>query len=236
MSDFNYDKGYGTATYGTETGIISAVRNVYLYMCGALVITAITAWGVATSPALFQLIFGSQFGFWVLLFAELGLVIYLTAAINRMSVVTAHLMFALYSVINGATLSIIFLAYQMGSVATTFMVTAGTFGVMAVYGSITKTDLTRLGNILIMGVFGLVIATIVNMFMRNSMFDLVISGIGVLVFTGLTAYDAQAIKRIVSSVEDEDSSQKYAVLGALSLYLDFVNLFLYLLRFFGKRK
>lgn len=237
MSDFNYNRGYDTTAYsGMETRVTSAVRNVYFYMCGALVITAVTAWGVATSPAILNLIFGNQLVFWGMLIAEIGLVVYLTAAIQRMSVATAHLMFALYSILNGATLSSIFLVYQLGSIGTTFMVCAGTFGAMALIGTVTRKDLTGIGHLCIMAVIGLVIAMLVNMFMHNSMLDLVISGIGVLVFTGLTAYDAQKIKYMVNSVEDEDMNQKVAVLGALSLYLDFVNLFLYLLRFFGKRK
>ena len=145
-------------------------------------------------------------------------------------------MFALYSVLNGVTLSSIFLVYEIGSIATTFFVTAGTFGAMAIYGSVTKKDLTKVGNLCMMAVIGLIIATVVNLLIRSTMADMIISGVGVLVFVGLTAYDAQKIKNMLYGAEESEMTNKIAVLGALSLYLDFINLFLYLLRFFGRRK
>lgn len=221
--------------YNEVTAQNTLMRNVYLWMCGALVVTGLSAYYVASSFNMMQLIFGNQLVFWGLIIAEFGLVFGLNAAINKISATTATIMFLLYSLVNGVTLASIFLIYTASSIATTFFITAGTFGAMALYGSVTKTDLTKLGNILMMGVIGLVVALLVNMFFKNSMADMIISGVGVLLFTGLTAYDAQKIKQMLYNAEENDAMQKIAVLGALSLYLDFVNLFIYLLRFFGKR-
>lgn len=237
MENQNYSRDYNSVSYG-RTGALAEstlMKNVYLWMCGALIVTALTSYYVATSPALLSIIFANNVTFFALIFAELGLVIALNAMINKISPMVATMMFLLYSVINGATLASIFLVYTMSSIATTFFITAGTFGSMALYGSITKTDLSKMGNILIMGLVGLIIASLVNIFLKNSMMDMIISGIGVLIFTGLTAWDAQKIKAMLYGAEENDSTQKIAILGALCLYLDFVNLFLYLLRFFGKR-
>lgn len=237
MENQNYSRDYNSVSYG-RTGALAEstlMKNVYLWMCGALIVTALTSYYVATSPALLSIIFANNVTFFALIFAELGLVIALNAMINKISPMVATMMFLLYSVINGATLASIFLVYTMSSIATTFFITAGTFGAMALYGSITKTDLSKMGNILIMGLVGLIIASLVNIFLKNSMMDMIISGIGVLIFTGLTAWDAQKIKAMLYGAEENDSTQKIAILGALCLYLDFVNLFLYLLRFFGKR-
>ncbi|HEY9544015.1 Bax inhibitor-1/YccA family protein, partial [Prevotella sp.] len=160
---------------------------------------------------------------------------FLSARINKMSLTTATLSFLLYSVLNGVTMSIIFLAFTASSIATTFYITAGTFGAMALYGYVTKTDLSKFGSLLRMALLGLIIALVVNIFLRNSMFDMIISGIGVLIFTGLTAYDSQKIKEALAMSEDGgEATQKIALMGALTLYLDFINLFIYLLRFFGK--
>lgn len=237
MENQNYSRDYNSVSYG-RTGALAEstlMKNVYLWMCGALIVTALTSYYVATSPALLSIIFANNVTFFALIFAELGLVIALNAMINKISPMVATMMFLLYSVINGATLASIFLVYTMSSIATTFFITAGTFGAMALYGSITKTDLSKMGNILIMGLVGLIIASLVNIFLKNSMMDMIISGVGVLIFTGLTAWDAQKIKAMLYGAEENDSTQKIAILGALCLYLDFVNLFLYLLRFFGKR-
>ena len=176
--------------------------------------------------------------FWGILIAEVVLVMYMTARINKISFTTATLLFIAYSILNGVTLSVLFLVYTMSSIATTFFVTADTFGVMAVFGYITKKDLTRIGSLCIMGVIGIIIASVVNMFLHNSMMDMIISYVGVLLFIGLTAYDAQKIKRLLSGddIEVNESTQKIALLGALTLYLDFINLFIYLLRILGDRK
>ncbi|MCR5130983.1 MAG: Bax inhibitor-1/YccA family protein [Prevotella sp.] len=213
------------------------MRKVYVWMAMALTITAITAYGVASSPALVQLIYSSRVLFFGLIIAELALVFYVTARINRLSLTTATLLFILYSVINGATLAFIFGFYSMSVIGQTFAVTAGTFGVMAVWGYFTKKDLTSWGRLLIMAVIGLIIAGIVNLFLHNSTMDLIISGIGVIVFVGLTAYDSQRIKQMLLMQGDAgEGAQKIALMGALSLYLDFINLFLYLLRFFGRNE
>ena len=213
------------------------MRKVYVWMTLALVITGFTAYGVATSPGIQQLVFGNSIVMWGLIIAEFALVIGASAAINKLSLTTATLMFILYSVINGALLSSIFLIYTASSIATVFFITAGTFGAMALVGYTTKTDLTSRGKILFMALIGLVIATLVNLFVKSSGFTLILSYVGVLIFVGLTAYDSQKIKQMMLQVPDAgESAQKLALLGALTLYLDFINLFIYLLRIFGKRE
>lgn len=212
------------------------MRKVYVWMTMALVITGFTAYGVATSPGILQAIYTNQILFWGLIIAEFAIVIGVSAAINRLSLTTATLMFILYSVINGALMSYIFLAYTASSIATVFFITAGTFAAMAIIGYTTKTDLTSLGKILMMALIGLIIATVVNLFIKSSGFTLILSYVGVLVFVGLTAYDSQKIKQMLLQAPDAgEAAQKLALLGALSLYLDFINLFLYLLRIFGRR-
>ena len=213
------------------------MRKVYVWMTLALVITGFTAYGVATSAGVLQLIFGNQILFWGMIFAELALVIGVSAAINRLSLTTATLMFILYSVINGALFSSIFLIYTASSIATVFFITAGTFGVMALIGYTTKTDLTSIGKYLFMALIGLIIATLVNMFIKSEGFTYILSYIGVLIFVGLTAYDSQKIKQMLLQAPDAgEGAQKLALLGALTLYLDFINLFIYLLRIFGRRE
>lgn len=213
------------------------MRKVYTWMALALVITGFTAYYVATTPSLLSLIYSNQVILWGLIIAELALVIGLSAAINRLSLTTATLLFVLYSVLNGAMLSSVFLIYTTASIANVFFITAGTFGAMAAYGYFTKKDLTSWGRILLMALIGIIIASVVNIFLRNSMFDLVISYIGVAIFVGLTAYDSQKIKEMMLQAPDaSEQAQKIALLGALTLYLDFINLFLYLLRIFGKRE
>lgn len=213
------------------------MRKVYTWMTLALVITGFTAYGVATSPAILQAIYGNPVLFWVLIIAEFGLVFGVSGAINRLSLVTATLMFILYSVINGALLSYIFLVYTASSVSTVFFITAGTFGAMALIGYTTKTDLTSMGKILFMALIGLIIATVVNLFIKSEGMTLILSYVGVLIFVGLTAWDSQKIKQMLLQAPDAgEGAQKLALLGALTLYLDFINLFIYLLRIFGKRE
>ena len=213
------------------------MRKVYVWMTLALVITGFTAYGVATSPGVLQLIFGNKILFWGMIIAELALVIGVSAAINRLSLTTATLMFILYSVINGALFSSIFLIYTASSIATVFFITAGTFGVMALIGYTTKTDLTSIGKYLFMALIGLIIATLVNMFIKSEGFTYILSYIGVLIFVGLTAYDSQKIKQMLLQAPDAgEGAQKLALLGALTLYLDFINLFIYLLRILGRRE
>lgn len=220
----------------TEAECNAMLRKVYLWMCAALVITGLVAYYVSNSYMILSYIYSSRWVLWTIIFGEFGLVIGLSAAINRISATAATLMFILYALLNGLLMSSIFMVYSISSIGTTFFVTAGTFGAMAVYGSVTKKDLTKLGSLLLMALIGLIIATLVNLFLKNGVMDMVISGIGVLVFVGLTAYDAQKIKGLLYGAVEEESTNKLAVLGALSLYLDFINLFLYLLRFLGRRK
>lgn len=217
---------------------LALFRQVYLWMAMALVITGFMAMLVAESTTLLSLIFSSELTFFGLIIAELALVWYLSARIDRISFTTATLMFIIYSLLNGAMLSSVFLLYTASSIASTFFITAGTFGVMCVYGYLTKRDLTSLGNLCLMAVIGLIIAGLVNLFLQSSLMSLIVSGIGVLVFVGLTAYDSQKIKRMLlqEGLEVNDSTRKIALLGSLTLYLDFINLFLYLLRFLGDRR
>ena len=217
---------------------MSLFRQVYLWMAMALAITGMMALLVAGSPTMLSLIFSSKLTFFALIIAEIALVWYLSARIERLSFTTATLMFIVYSLLNGAMLSSIFILYTATSIASTFFVTAGTFGVMCVYGYLTKRDLTSIGNICRMAVIGLIIAGLVNIFLQSSVMSLIISGIGVLVFVGLTAYDSQKIKQLLlqEGMEVNDSTKKIALLGSLTLYLDFINLFLYLLRFLGDRR
>lgn len=214
------------------------MRKVYVWMTLALVLTGITAYGVASSPSLMMTIFQTPAIMWGLIIAELIIVIAISAAINRLPLTTATLLFVLYSVLNGATLSLIFAVYTMSSIANVFFITAGTFGVMAAYGYFTKRDLSSWGKLLLMALIGLIIATLVNVFLvKSSGFDLILSYAGVLIFVGLTAYDTQKIKQMLAMQTDMgEGAQKVALLGALSLYLDFINLFLYLLRIFGRRE
>lgn len=223
--------------FAMSTAFSALMRKVFIWMALALVITGVTAYGVATIPSLLIAIVTNKALFWGLIIAELALVFAVSGAINRLSLATATLLFVLYSVVNGATLSVIFLAYSMPAIIQTFFITAGTFGVMALVGYTTKTDLTSLGKLLFMALIGLVIATVVNMFVGSTGFDYILSYVGVLIFVGLTAYDTQKIKQMCMQAPDAgEHMQKLALLGALSLYLDFINLFLYLLRIFGNNK
>jgi FtsH-binding integral membrane protein len=213
------------------------MRKVYLWMSLALVITGFTAYFVATTPALIGAIITNQILFWGLVIGELALVFGLSAAINKLSLTTATLMFVIYAVINGLTLSFIFLVYTASSITSVFFITAGTFAVMAFFGYFTKTDLSSLGKILMMALIGIIIATIVNIFTKSEGLAMILNYLGVLVFVGLTAYDSQKIKQMLMMAPDTgEAAQKVALLGALSLYLDFINLFLYLLRIFGSRR
>ena len=213
------------------------MRKVYLWMTFALLITGFTAYYVASSEAILTAILSNQLIFWGLVIAEFVLVIGLSAAINKLSLTAATLMFVLYSVVNGATLSFILLAFTASSVVNVFLITAGTFAAMALYGYFTKTDLLSWGKYLVMALIGLIIATIVNLFTKSSGLEMILNYLGVLIFVGLTAYDSQKIKQMMLQANDAgEGAQKIALLGALSLYLDFINLFLYLLRILGTKR
>lgn len=211
------------------------MRKVYVWMALALVITAVMAFGVATSPALLTAFYGNRALMWGCIIAELALVFILSARLQKLSLTTATIMFIGYSALNGVMLSSIFLAFSPMVITKTFLITAGTFGAMAFVGYTTKKDLSRLGGILFMALIGLIIASVVNLFLRSSMFDLVVSYIGVAIFVGLTAWDSQRIRQMLATQFDTgETAQKLALMGALTLYLDFINLFLYLLRIFGR--
>ena len=242
----NYDRGaYVSSTTSTGVTTFSGIMSrVYVWMSAALLLTAGTAYFTAASPAMLQLIFGNSIAIWVLFILELGLVMAVSAGINRLSPTTATALFLLYSVVNGLTLSVIFFAYELGTIYQAFAASALTFGAMSLYGYTTKKDLSGLGGYLIMGLIGLIIASVINIFWANSTLDAIITYIGVFIFVGLTAYDTQKIKQMSAAVEtgaemgyaDAAAPRRIAILGALTLYLDFINLFLYLLRIFGSRR
>lgn len=226
----SYDSYKSTAS----SSVLSTVmRKVYMRMFLALVVTAFTALYVASSPALLTTILGSRAIFFGLIIAELAVVFILSGRIHKLSTATAALLFYLYAILNGVVFSSIFVVYELGSIAYTFFITAGVFGAMSVYGLVTKNDMTRFGSYCVMALFGLIIATVVNIFVASSTLDWIISFVGVALFIGLTAWDTQKIKNAAYEVEPSQMG-KLATIGALSLYLDFINLFLYLLRFFGR--
>lgn len=215
----------------------SFMTSVYGWMAMALTITGIVAMWVAMTPAVLDIIFSSRIFFYVLIFAEFGLVGYLSARVNKMSAATATGAFIGYSVLNGLTLSVIFLVYTTSSIASTFFITAGTFAVMSAIGYFTKKDLTSMGRIAFMGLIGIIIASVVNWFMHSETMYWLITYGGVLIFTVLTAYDTQKIKNLnVIGNAGTEEDRKEAIMGALTLYLDFINLFLFLLRALGSRK
>lgn len=233
----NLDFNSIESTRYSDSVVATLMRNVYIWMTLALVITGLTAMVTAKSEALMTFIFTNNWAVIALMILQLGLVFYFSARINRMSFSTATVVFILYSAITGLTFSSIFVVFSMSSIATTFFITAGMFAAMALVGSFTKKDLSGMGKFALMALIGLIIAGIVNMFLRNAMMDFIVSGIGVLVFAGLTAYDSQKIRQMLQmQSEINESTQKLALLGSLSLYLDFINIFLYLLRFFGSSR
>jgi FtsH-binding integral membrane protein len=212
------------------------VRSVYNWMCIGLALTGFIAFYVSHSETMVRLVFGNRLVFFGLIVAELVLVFSIASKVNRMSAATATALFVIYSALNGVTLSFIFLAYARASIVSTFFICSATFLACSIYGWTTKRDLTSWGGFLMMGLIGIIIASLVNMFIRSSAMSMVVSYIGVLVFVGLTAYDTQKIKDMALSQPDGlDGAvvRKGAILGALSLYLDFINLFLMLLRIFG---
>jgi FtsH-binding integral membrane protein len=229
---------YG-ASYASERAVPAFIRSVYAWMAGGLALTGLVAYTVATSPVLTSAILGNRLVFYVLLFVELGIVIGMSAAMNKISAATATFFFLVYSAVNGLTMSAIFLVYSGQSIATVFFITAGMFGALAVYGAVTKRDLTSMGQLFFMGLVGIIIAMVVNWFLQSPALTWAISVVGVVVFCGLTAYDSQRLRAY--AVENamtlgDEGSKKVAIYGALSLYLDFINLFLMLLRLFGGRR
>ncbi len=235
MNAYNSEMTYER---GLSINMPGLMRDVYAWMAIALLVTGATAWIVADSPLLLGLIFASKFGTWGLLIATIALVWHLSAAVTRLSLKAATAMFLIYSVLNGLTMSAIFIMYTFSSISAVFLTTAGTFAVMSVYGYMTKTDLSRVGSLCLMALFGVIIATVVNLFLENTMLQMILSYAGILIFIGLTAYDTARIREIAMTHDTgaTDDGQKIAIMGALTLYLDFINLFLYMLRIFGDRK
>jgi FtsH-binding integral membrane protein len=213
------------------------IRRVYNWMGLGLALTALVALYTASNHALLQTIFGNSLIFFGLIIGQLALVIVISAAINRLQASTAFLLFLVYSALMGLTLSVIFLAYTRASIASTFFVTAGTFGAMSFYGYTTQRDLTSWGSFLFMGLIGIILASVVNIFFHSEMIYWVVTYAGILIFVGLTAYDTQTLKAMAQAgFADEEVERKSAVMGALRLYLDFINLFLMLLRVMGNRR
>ena len=231
----NYVKGISVKS---EKSIVNSVmKNVFALMTLALAATGAISYIVSNNIQIIKTIIENQPLFWGLIIGELVLVIVLSAMINKISFTTALILFALYSVINGVTLAPLFIVFTAESIASAFFVTAGTFGAMAIFGYITKFDLSGIGKILIMALFGLIIASIVNIFLASSQMEMIINYAGVLIFTGLTAYDTQKIKNLVQdNINNENIIPKLSVIGSLTLYLDFINLFIKLLQLMGKRK
>ncbi len=232
MDNYNYGSNNQKAL---DVYVSQVMRQVFTKMFLAMVVTALSAYVVISVPAVAQFVFTNPLVYWGLLIAEIVMVISLSAAINKLSNVGATLLFYAYSIVNGLTLSCILLIYTASSIAFTFAITAGVFAVMAIYGYVTKNDLTKFGSFLMMALFGLIICIVVNLFLKSSAMEWMISFIGVAIFIGLTAWDVQKIKRM-AAMTDYANAGKLATIGALSLYLDFVNLFLYLLRFFGSNR
>ena len=233
----NYNRSYVSPGRDRSLSFPSLMRSVYIWMALALAVTGLTAMTIATQPQIVYAIFANRAIFWMLLLAELGMVIYLSARIMSMSFATAGIVFVVYALLNGVTLSSLFMAYTAESIAQTFFVTAGTFGAMAVIGFLVKRDLSAIGRFFYMALIGLIIATVANAFFHNSGLAMICNYAGVVIFSGLTAYDTQKIKNMLVQFGDrrDETVMKLALLGSLSLYLDFINLFLYLLRLFGRR-
>ena len=220
-------------TTSLDVRVSSVMKRVYVKMTLGLIVTALVSLWCASTPAVMSFFATHSFMMWVLIIVEFGLVFGISGGINKLSTSAATGLFYLFAVVNGLMLFPIFMGYTHTSIAKTFFITAGTFGAMSIFGYTTKQDLTKFGTYLIMALFGLIIVSIVNIFAKSSSLEWIISGVGVLIFIGLTAWDTQTIKRWAESAPAE-STGKLATLGALSLYLDFINLFLYLLRFFGR--
>jgi FtsH-binding integral membrane protein len=229
---------YVSSAQNAQSGAVSVLlKSVYMQMAAALTVTGIVAYFLSASPAFWQMLAENGAIVWISIIAQLGLVVWLSARLHALSMGAATLLFILYSVLMGVTMSSIFMVYTMSSIASTFFITAGTFLVMSILGYTTRLDLSRLGSMLLMALIGIIIASVVNIFMHSETLYWIISYAGVLIFVGLTAYDTQEIKMMLAQHGTaDDMGHKYALLGALTLYLDFVNLFLHLLRILGNRE
>ena len=243
MNELNYlngQQGYGSASamqaeLSMSSYIAKTMQRVFGKMFLGILVTAFVSLGIASSPSLLEMIFSSRAIFWVLIIAQFGVVIWLSAGINKMSATTASLLFYVYSALTGVTLTPIFFVYTGDSIVKTFFITSATFGVMAAYGYITKKDLSKMGSILFMALIGLIVVSLVNFFLASPALTWAISLAGVAIFVGLTAWDTQKIKQMALET-DEQNVGKLAAIGALTLYLDFINLFLHILRFLGRKR
>lgn len=233
-NNYNYSAQQGYGSGDIVATVSSTMKRVYVKMTLGLIVSALTALWASTSAGYMTYFVTHNWVMWALIIAEFAIVIGLSGAINRMSSAVATLLFYVFAVVNGLMLSTIFLVYAPGAITKTFFITAGTFGAMSVYGYFTTNDLSRVGSFLIMALLGLIIASVVNIFLHSDTMSWIISIVGVLIFVGLTAWDTQQIKRM-AMVTPAAQVGKLATIGALSLYLDFINLFLYLLRIFGNR-
>ncbi|MCH5226098.1 MAG: Bax inhibitor-1/YccA family protein [Muribaculaceae bacterium] len=223
--------------YGRSSAAItqtnSVMKKVYVRMFVGMLISAFCALGVASSPSAMSFFFSNQIVFWGIFIGMLVMAFVIPARLTRMSTSTCMLLFCIFAAAMGVWLAPVFVIYKLGSIVSTFFITAGTFGAMSIYGYFTKTDLSKIGTYLVMALWGLIIAIVVNIFLKSSSLEWIISIVGVLLFTGLTAWDTQMVKRLAAANIDPQMSDKLATMGALNLYLDFVNLFLFLLRFLG---
>ncbi|MDE6297999.1 MAG: Bax inhibitor-1/YccA family protein [Muribaculaceae bacterium] len=226
-----YGGGFGGNTVAQQTNAV--MKRVYVRMFIGLLISAFCALGVASSRSALMFVFGNQIVYWGILIAMFAMAILIPVRMMKMSTGTVLTLFLVYSALMGVWLAPIFIAYKIGTIVYTLFITAGTFGAMSVYGYFTKSDLSRIGSFLIMALFGLIIAMIVNIFLKSSAMEWVISIVGVLLFVGLTAWDTQQVKRLAAANLDPALQDKLATMGAMNLYLDFINLFLFLLRIFG---
>jgi len=233
MEPLGSTRAFGVSA--AQERVTAFLRSVYGWMCAGLAITAVVAFSIASSPALIQAVVMNRLLFILLFVAQIGLVFYLSARVDRIAPGTASLLFVGYSALTGVTLSVLVLVYTGASIATTFVVTAGMFGALALYGTTTARSLAGFGQFLFMGLIGLVLASLVGMFWHSEALQFLISVVGVIVFTGLTAWDAQRLKQMALALP-EGQVGSYAIVGALSLYLDFINLFVFLLRFLGTRR
>lgn len=231
MNNTPYDSYQNRTMVST---VSSVMKRVYFKMTLGLLVSAFVSLWASQSAAFWNLMYNNSWLMWGLLIAEVGIVIAITAAINKLSSPVASLLFYVFAAVNGLTLAPIFLAYAHETIATTFFVTAGTFAAMSIYGYFTSNDLSRMGSILIMALFGIIIATLVNLFIKSETMMWIITYAGVLIFVGLTAWDTQQIKNMAMTAP-AGATSRLATIGALNLYLDFINLFLYLLRIFGNR-
>jgi uncharacterized protein len=234
MATKTYD-GRGSGVPAVTSPTTAFLNAVYGWMCFGLVVTSGTAWLTTSSPPLVRAILANAPQFWILTFLQLAIIFMLSARVQQMTSTTAAMLFIAHSTLTGITLSFVLLAFTGESIATTFLVSGGTFASLAIYGTTTKRSLTGLGQVLLMGLIGVVLASIVGVFWHSDALQFVLSFIGVIVFAGLTAYDAQRLA-VIARHAPADNVSSYAIVGALALYLDFMNLFLFLLRFTGNRR